>query len=186
MTPPTNSAPPPAVRNAAWHAGVGALGVREQPSPGWRVLVIGGGIGGLSAALCLASVGAEVLVFEAATEIAELGVGLNVQPAAVGVLTELGLLPALDAVGVRTAELLMMTRGGQLVLRQRRAGRRRGASAAVGPSRTPPTGAAGSDTPTWLRARSTSATGSAPSRRPADAPRRCSTSMASRRRSMVT
>ena len=108
-----------ASRSVAWHADIDALGAREQPSPGRRVLVIGSGIGGLSAALCLASVGAEVLVFEAAAEIAELGVGLNVQPEAVGVLTELGLLPALDAVGVRTAELLMMTRRGQLVLRQR-------------------------------------------------------------------
>ena len=119
MNPP-NAAPPSAAPTAARQADGDAVGIAEMSSAGQRALVIGGGIGGLSAALCLASVGADVLVFEAAAEIAELGVGLNVQPAAVGVLAELGLLPALDTVGIRTAELLLMTRRGQLVLRQPR------------------------------------------------------------------
>ena len=186
MNPP-HAASPSVGRTAARPADGDAVGIDETSSAGRRVLVIGGGIGGLSAALCLASVGAEVLVFEAAAEIAELGVGLNVQPAAVGVLAELGLLAALDAVGVRTAELLLMTRRGQLVLRQQRGL----AAGAAHPQLSVRRGhlqrvLLARDCPTWLPGRSTSATVSAPSRTPASAPLRCSTSTAGRGSSRAT
>jgi 5-methylphenazine-1-carboxylate 1-monooxygenase len=57
-----------------------------------KALVIGGGIGGFSAALCLHEQGIEVEVFEQAEGIRELGVGLNLMPHAVKGLSELGLL----------------------------------------------------------------------------------------------
>ena len=54
-----------------------------------RVAVIGGGIGGLTAALSLHAAGIEVELFEAVGEVKPLGVGINLLPHAVRELTEL-------------------------------------------------------------------------------------------------
>jgi 2-polyprenyl-6-methoxyphenol hydroxylase-like FAD-dependent oxidoreductase len=78
-----------------------------------KVLVIGGGIGGLSLALMLHARGIGVRVVEAATEVKPLGVGINVQPSAVAELAMLGLLERLDATGVRTAEVGYYNKFGQ-------------------------------------------------------------------------
>ena len=59
----------------------------------------------LATALSLHQIGVPVQVFEAVPEIRPLGVGINVQPHAVRELEELGLLPALDAAGLRTREV---------------------------------------------------------------------------------
>ena len=80
-----------------------------------RVLIAGAGIGGLTTALALNQAGVEVELFEQATEMRELGVGINVLPHAVKELTALGLLPELDRVGIRTRRLLYMTHRGQTV-----------------------------------------------------------------------
>ncbi|GAA2935685.1 pyocyanin biosynthetic protein PhzM [Streptomyces thioluteus] len=64
------------------------------------VVIVGGGIGGLTAALSLHAAGIEALVLESAREIRPLGVGINLQPAAVRELDELGLLDRLAALGV--------------------------------------------------------------------------------------
>ena len=61
-----------------------------------RILVAGGGIGGLVAALCLARRGWEVLVFEKAASFAETGAGIQISPNASRVLHHLGLAPALQ------------------------------------------------------------------------------------------
>jgi 2-polyprenyl-6-methoxyphenol hydroxylase-like FAD-dependent oxidoreductase len=55
-----------------------------------RALVIGGGIGGLTAALKLHARGIETLVFESVTEIRPLGVGINLLPHGTRELIELG------------------------------------------------------------------------------------------------
>jgi 2-polyprenyl-6-methoxyphenol hydroxylase-like FAD-dependent oxidoreductase len=70
------------------------------------VLIAGGGIGGLAAALCLHRAGLGVTVFEAAAELRPLGVGINLLPHAVRVLTHLGLGPQLAEAAVATAELV--------------------------------------------------------------------------------
>jgi len=80
-----------------------------------KIVIAGGGIGGLATALCLHRAGIEVEVFEQSAEIRELGVGMNVLPHAIAVLAGLGLLPALDRVGVRTRELIYCNRFGQIV-----------------------------------------------------------------------
>jgi 5-methylphenazine-1-carboxylate 1-monooxygenase len=85
-----------------------------------RVLIVGGGIGGLAAALSLHRAGIEVEVHEQADELRELGVGINVLPSAIAVLADLGLLDAVMAAGIETAELLMTTRRGDVVWRERR------------------------------------------------------------------
>jgi 2-polyprenyl-6-methoxyphenol hydroxylase-like FAD-dependent oxidoreductase len=45
-----------------------------------KIIIVGGGIGGLTAALCLHAAGHQVRVYEAVGEIRALGVGINVQP----------------------------------------------------------------------------------------------------------
>lgn len=78
-----------------------------------RVLIAGGGVGGLTLALSLHERGIPCTVFEAAAEVRELGVGINTLPHAIRELAALGLLPALDAVAVRTRELRYLNRFGQ-------------------------------------------------------------------------
>lgn len=85
-----------------------------------EAVVIGGGIGGLTTALMLHARGLQCRLFEAAPQVRELGVGINVLPHAIRELAELGLLPALDSVAVRTRELIYSTRQGQEIWREPR------------------------------------------------------------------
>src|SRR5713226_8655538 len=66
-----------------------------------RVAVIGGGIGGLTAALSLRQAGFEVDVYEQAPELTQIGGGINMGPNAARILRRLGLGPGLDRDGVR-------------------------------------------------------------------------------------
>ena len=65
-----------------------------------RVTVVGGGIGGLSAALHLLRAGFDAHVYEQAPRITEIGAGIQISPNASRLLIRLGLKPALDAAGV--------------------------------------------------------------------------------------
>ena len=80
-----------------------------------KISIIGGGIGGLTLALMLKARGMAVQVFESAAQVRPLGVGINVQPSAIVELAALGLLPQLDALGVRTAEVCYFNRHGQRI-----------------------------------------------------------------------
>jgi 2-polyprenyl-6-methoxyphenol hydroxylase-like FAD-dependent oxidoreductase len=79
------------------------------------VLIIGGGIGGLTLGLMLHRAGIPCRVFEAAPEIKPLGVGINLLPHAMKELGSLGLEEPLAQLGVRTAEAIFFNRFGQLV-----------------------------------------------------------------------
>jgi len=69
-------------------------------------VIVGAGVGGLFTALQLHAHGfRDFRLFEAASKLTSLGVGINVQPSAVLVLRNLGLLPALTSTGVETREL---------------------------------------------------------------------------------
>ena len=85
-----------------------------------RVLIVGGGVGGLTTAVALHARGIEVVVCEQASEIKQLGVGINTLPHAIKELADLGLLDALDAVGIRTSNLIYKTAAGQNILSQPR------------------------------------------------------------------
>ncbi len=81
-----------------------------------KIAIAGAGIGGLSAALALHARGFDVTVFEAAPQIGPLGVGINLLPHAVGVLSGLGLGDALAATAIETKELVFMNRFGREIL----------------------------------------------------------------------
>ena len=85
-----------------------------------QVLIAGGGIGGLAAALSLHQAGIGCTVFEQVREPRELGVGINTLPHAIKELAALGLLDALDRAGIRTRELIYANRFGQVVWRELR------------------------------------------------------------------
>ena len=65
-----------------------------------RILIVGAGIGGLTAGLALRQAGFDVHVYEQATVLREVGAGVAISPNAVKVLHRLGLAEALRAVGV--------------------------------------------------------------------------------------
>ncbi|TCH99740.1 flavin-dependent oxidoreductase [Roseococcus sp. SYP-B2431] len=88
---------------------------RRYKAPPPPVLVAGGGIGGLTLALSLHERGIPCLVLESATEVKELGVGINTLPHAIRELAALGLLPALDRAGIRTRELRYLNRFGSRI-----------------------------------------------------------------------
>lgn len=70
-----------------------------------RIIIAGGGIGGLTMALTLHQIGMPCVVYESVPEMQPLGVGINLQPNAVRELFELGIdARALDAIGTQSAE----------------------------------------------------------------------------------
>jgi salicylate hydroxylase len=66
-----------------------------------RVAIVGGGIGGATAAIALARNGIEVTVLEQADEIPAVGASFQLGPNALRLTDALGLLPALRQIGVR-------------------------------------------------------------------------------------
>jgi 2-polyprenyl-6-methoxyphenol hydroxylase-like FAD-dependent oxidoreductase len=85
-----------------------------------HVLIAGGGVGGLALALMLHQRGIGCTVLEAAAEVKPLGVGINTLPHAIRELAALDLLPALDAVAIRTRELRYLNRFGQEIWKEPR------------------------------------------------------------------
>ena len=76
------------------------------------VLIAGGGIAGLTAALTLHQIGVEVTVLEQASELRPLGVGINLQPNAVRELFDLGLEAELESIGIKSREWALVGRNG--------------------------------------------------------------------------
>lgn len=85
-----------------------------------EILIVGGGIGGLSLALSLHQAGITCHVFEAVPEVKPLGVGINLLPHAVRELAELGLEARLARVAVETHEVVFCNRFGQIIWREPR------------------------------------------------------------------
>nr|WP_246461998.1 flavin-dependent oxidoreductase [Nocardia transvalensis] len=83
-------------------------------------MIVGAGIGGLTAALSLHAVGVEAVVIDSVRDLRPLGVGINLLPHATGELSELGLADRLAALGVATAEVVHLDRFGNEIWREPR------------------------------------------------------------------
>jgi 2-polyprenyl-6-methoxyphenol hydroxylase-like FAD-dependent oxidoreductase len=77
------------------------------------IVIAGGGIGGLVAALSLHDAGYDVEVYESVDELRTLGVGINMLPHAVRELDALGLLDRLAAESIAPTTLAYFTKRGQ-------------------------------------------------------------------------
>ena len=85
-----------------------------------KAIVVGAGMGGLTAALALHKVGVDVRVFESVRDIKPLGVGINVLPNASRVLEALGLIDEFRRTGIQTKEVIYHNRHGQAFLAEPR------------------------------------------------------------------
>ena len=78
------------------------------PQPGQPdVIIVGGGIGGLSAAFALARKGLKVKVIERSPEFGEVGAGIQIAPNCTRILNAYGLLDEAKALGVLPVNMVM-------------------------------------------------------------------------------
>jgi salicylate hydroxylase len=86
-----------------------------------RIAIVGGGIGGLAAALALERRGAQVIVAEQSGALSEIGAGLNLTPNAVKALRALGVEHAVNAIASGSEFLNIRSwKSGRYVSRMRR------------------------------------------------------------------
>ena len=92
----------------------------ERDEHHMKALIIGGGIGGLTLALTLHARhdDIDVHVYEAVPVFKPLGLGINLMPHCVRVLTELGLQDTMREVAVEEEEFAFATHNGQLIYRE--------------------------------------------------------------------
>jgi 2-polyprenyl-6-methoxyphenol hydroxylase-like FAD-dependent oxidoreductase len=84
------------------------------------IIVIGGGVAGLTFALGMHKRGLKCRVYESAPEIRELGVGITLLPHATREFSELGLEDKLRAVAIENRESVFFNRHGQFIYREAR------------------------------------------------------------------
>lgn len=86
-----------------------------------RIIIAGGGIGGLTLALTMHQIGVPFVVLESAREMCPVGVGINVQPNAVRELFDLGIdSKALDTIGLPVKEWALVGLNGNEVYAESR------------------------------------------------------------------
>jgi 2-polyprenyl-6-methoxyphenol hydroxylase-like FAD-dependent oxidoreductase len=85
----------------------------------YRVVVVGGGIGGLCTAIALRQIGVEVTVYEQAPAWGEVGAGLSLWANALRALRKLGLAEAVIAAGVKVEEGALLTWRGKALTHTR-------------------------------------------------------------------
>jgi len=83
-----------------------------------NVIIVGGGIGGLTLALFLQRARIACRVYDGAPQMLPLGVGINILPHASKAFAELGIDAALARVSVLTQEAVFFNRFGQLIYRE--------------------------------------------------------------------
>src|SRR5215470_2847480 len=86
-----------------------------------RIAIVGGGVGGLAAALALERRGAEIVVCEQSPALNEIGAGLNLSPNALKALRALGVEDAVIARGSESDFLIIRSwKSGRIISRMRR------------------------------------------------------------------
>ncbi|KAE8449880.1 hypothetical protein EG329_007357 [Mollisiaceae sp. DMI_Dod_QoI] len=88
--------------------------VRDESSK-LKVIVVGAGLGGLGAAIAILLAGHDVLVLESASEIAEVGAGIQVLPNSSRVLQTWGMKPSLSQYATAPKQLNMLSWRGSLI-----------------------------------------------------------------------
>lgn len=88
-----------------------------HPPTGGRVVIVGAGIAGLTAAIALDRAGFEVEVLERATALTQAGTALSLWPNALAALDRLGLAEAVAAVGVEEPAGTILKPSGREVVR---------------------------------------------------------------------
>ena len=82
------------------------------------IIIVGGGIGGLTLALALHAAGIPCRIFESAAQIRAVGVGVNLLPHATRELAALGLEADLARVAIATQDATFFNRFGQLIYQE--------------------------------------------------------------------
>ena len=82
------------------------------------IIIVGGGIGGLTLGLALHAAGIPCRIFESAAEIRAVGVGINLLPHATKELAALGLEADLARVAIATTDATFFNRFGQLIYQE--------------------------------------------------------------------
>ncbi|KAK6439588.1 hypothetical protein LTR95_004198 [Oleoguttula sp. CCFEE 5521] len=80
-----------------------------------KIIVVGAGLGGVGAAIALLLAGHEVQIFEAASEIAEVGAGIQVLPNSSRVLQSWGMKDSLDRYSTKPSRVNMLGWKGNLI-----------------------------------------------------------------------
>ncbi|HEX5231924.1 MAG TPA: FAD-dependent monooxygenase, partial [Bradyrhizobium sp.] len=82
------------------------------------IVIVGGGIGGLTLGLALHAAKIPCRIYESAAEIRPIGVGINLLPHATKELAALGLEPALAKIAIETSDATFFNRFGQLIYQE--------------------------------------------------------------------
>jgi salicylate hydroxylase len=80
-----------------------------------RVAIVGGGIGGLTAAFALRARGLKAAIFEQAVDLGEIGAGISIHANAALLLQRVGLTESIKKIGVPIAGLLLRTSAGEAI-----------------------------------------------------------------------
>lgn len=83
-----------------------------------RVAVIGGGIGGASAAIALRKEGFDVQVYEQAPELKEVGAGIGLRPPSVQCFKDWGIFEAIEAVSTQSSHMEILASNGTLLIKE--------------------------------------------------------------------
>jgi 5-methylphenazine-1-carboxylate 1-monooxygenase len=83
-----------------------------------EVVIVGGGVGGLTLGLALHAAGIPCRIFESVAEIRPIGVGINLLPHASKELAALGLEQALSQIAIETEDATFFNRFGQLIYQE--------------------------------------------------------------------
>jgi 2-polyprenyl-6-methoxyphenol hydroxylase-like FAD-dependent oxidoreductase len=78
-----------------------------------KIIVVGAGIGGLTAAVALHRDGHDVMVLERARELTEAGAGIGLWPNALRALEEIGLADAMEKIGAPFSSTVIQTKDGR-------------------------------------------------------------------------